>query len=104
LIPAKMLMELAQKMTNAIMYNLYKMPNSRYLGKCNRDTNGLGTNTPVPPEYAVSNGKDAKHGNRSLTRHGISNTSSAKPKNNMKQIVASAALKSTSQASDAPWK
>jgi len=55
-------------------------------------TRGFGTTIPVPPEYADSNGNDARHGRSNLTLHGISKTSSAKPRNNMKHIVARAAL------------
>jgi hypothetical protein len=55
-------------------------------------TRGFGTTIPVPPEYADSNGNDAKHGSSNLTLHGISKTSSANPRNSMKHIVANAAL------------
>ena len=41
---------------------------------------------------AVTKGKDASAGSMSLTRQGMSSTSSAKPRKSMKQIVARAAL------------
>jgi len=40
----------------------------------------------------IRSGSEATAGKTSFTRQGMSKTSSAKPKNNMKQIVAKAAL------------
>lgn len=40
---------------------------------------------PDPPVYATSNGSEAMVGNMSLARHGMSRTSSAKPRKSAKQ-------------------
>lgn len=74
------------------MYNLYIGPSSKYDPKPNKPRRGLGTITPVPPAYAMSSGREANNGNTNFTLQGMSNTSSAKPRNNMKHMVAKAAL------------